>query len=54
LFPADVCFPQMFFSHRYFFPQIFAEEPQISQSAFGWVIQKENKKIRVIRVIRVP
>jgi hypothetical protein len=27
---------------------------QISQNTFGWVIQKQNKKIRVIRGIRVP
>jgi hypothetical protein len=48
-----------FFSRRWFrtdftqdcFPQIYADEPQISQNTLGWAFQKQNKKIRVIRVL---
>jgi hypothetical protein len=46
-FPADGL-------HRFSqdcFPQIYADEPQISQNTLGWAFQKQNKKIRVIRVL---
>jgi hypothetical protein len=41
-----------FFSRRWFrtdftqdcFPQIYADEPQISQNTLGWAFQKQNKK----------